>query len=163
MKSCPPGSTPPLTDLEPADRSSVRQCRKARQFFAESHRLKTFSSITVFCCWHEVLRETRRRPGHPKGQVTEIPEGNKRGTSAEGTFPAPQTPTKEGLQKAFSRSLRIRRTATKNGRRQTGPGCQELCDGHTGPNSRPRSGRPLSVRALRACTLPWTQRRPGQR
>ncbi|MFK4299511.1 hypothetical protein ABH924_004694 [Arthrobacter sp. GAS37] len=38
----------PLTDLEPADRSSVRQCRKARQFFAESRRLKTFSSITVF-------------------------------------------------------------------------------------------------------------------
>jgi hypothetical protein len=38
----------PLTDLEPADRSSVRQCPKARQFFAESRRLKTISSITVF-------------------------------------------------------------------------------------------------------------------
>ncbi|WP_309107671.1 recombinase family protein [Arthrobacter sp.] len=38
----------PLTDLEPANRSSVRQCRQARQFFAESRRLKTFSSITVF-------------------------------------------------------------------------------------------------------------------
>jgi hypothetical protein len=36
-----------LMDLEPADRSSVRHCRQARQFFAESRRLKTFSSITV--------------------------------------------------------------------------------------------------------------------
>jgi hypothetical protein len=38
----------PLTDLEPADRSSVRQCRQARQFFAGPPRLKTFSSITAF-------------------------------------------------------------------------------------------------------------------
>jgi hypothetical protein len=38
----------PLMDLEPANKSSVRQCRQARQFFAESRRLKTFSSIAVF-------------------------------------------------------------------------------------------------------------------
>lgn len=38
----------PLTDLEPADRSSVRQRRQARQFFAGPRRLKDFSSITVF-------------------------------------------------------------------------------------------------------------------
>ena len=48
-----------LTDLEPADRSSDRQCRQARQFFAESRRLKTISSITVFC----LLRMVRARSG----------------------------------------------------------------------------------------------------
>ena len=39
----------PITDLEPAGRSSERQCRQARQFFAGSRRLKTISSITDFC------------------------------------------------------------------------------------------------------------------
>ena len=48
MKSCPPGTSPPLTDLEPADKSSVRQRRQARQFFAESRQLKAFSSTTGF-------------------------------------------------------------------------------------------------------------------
>src|SRR6478752_2447518 len=47
MRSCPPGSTPLLTDLEPADRSSERQCRLVRQFLAGSRRLKDCSSITV--------------------------------------------------------------------------------------------------------------------
>jgi hypothetical protein len=43
-----------LTDLEPADRSSDRQCRQAHQFFAESGRLKTITSITVCKAWNAV-------------------------------------------------------------------------------------------------------------
>src|SRR6476620_8944444 len=50
MRSCPPGPTPLLTDLESADRSSGRQCRLVRQFLAGSRRLKDCSSITVFGC-----------------------------------------------------------------------------------------------------------------
>jgi predicted dehydrogenase len=42
--------------LYAADRSSVRQCRKARQFFAESNRLETFSSITVSPIWRSQVR-----------------------------------------------------------------------------------------------------------
>ncbi|MFM9432959.1 hypothetical protein ACFDR8_003880, partial [Arthrobacter sp. MP_2.3] len=38
----------PLVHLEPADRSTARQRPEARQFFGESRRPKTGSSITVF-------------------------------------------------------------------------------------------------------------------
>lgn len=74
MRSCPPGSTPLLTDLEPTDRSSGRQCRLERQVLAGSRRLKDCSSITVSaadepqCCLavRHVLLGGGRCPGTPE-------------------------------------------------------------------------------------------------
>ena len=65
-------------------------------------------SQVFFGCWQARLLGGRRSPVYPQGKVKEIPGGNQRRRSAGGTFPAPQAPTKEGLD-GLERAPRIRR------------------------------------------------------
>src|SRR6478609_11151061 len=82
---------------------------------------------------------TRRARGR------KFPQGNQRRRSAAGTFPAPLAPTKEGLD-GVERTPRIRRTATKRRRRQTGPGSDGALRRHTlDPTAGRASGRPKAL------------------
>ena len=79
----------------------------------------------------------------PSGKDRGIRGGNKRQRSA-GADSAGRRPLegRQGLDRQ-ERTRTIRRTAAKKRRRHNGPGSSELCDVETGPNSRPRSGRPI--------------------
>ncbi len=86
------------------------------------------SSPVVFWLLASLLARRPTEPCLPAGQGV----GNSRRKSAtkerRREIPAPQAPTKEGLD-GVERTPRIRRTATRKRRRQAGPGCPELCDG----------------------------------
>ena len=81
-----------------------------------------------FGCWRSLRSCGRRRPVYPQGKGREIPGGNQRRRSAAGTFPAPQAPTKEGLDRP-ERTRTIRQDSSQNVADKTGPGGPELCDG----------------------------------
>ncbi len=89
--------------------------------------LLPFSPV-VFWLLASSLARRPTEPCLPAGQGA----GNSRRKSAtkerRREIPAPQAPTKEGLD-GVERTPRIRRTATRKRRRQTGPGSPELCDG----------------------------------
>ena len=70
-------------------------------------------SPRCFGCWRSLRSCGRRRPVYPQGKGREIPGGNQRRRSAAGTFPAPQAPTKEGLDRS-ERTRTIRQDSSKN-------------------------------------------------
>ena len=91
-----------------------------------------------FGCWRSLRSCGRRRPVYPQGKGREIPGGNQRRRSAAGTFPAPQAPTKEGLDRP-ERTRTIRQDSSQKAS-QTAQG-QEVRSSATAPpglNSRPR-------------------------
>jgi hypothetical protein len=115
-------------------------------------------SPVVFWLLASSLARRPTEPRLPLGKVGEIPGGNKRRRSAGGKF-ARRRPLEErqGLD-GVERTPRIRRTATKRRRRQTGDDGQELCDGPAAPNSRPRSGRPKGCEPCEHDSLPGFHR-----
>ena len=86
-----------------------------------------------------------------QGKEQEIPGGNKRRRSAGGTFPAPQAPTKEGLD-GVERTPRIRRTATKNACKQQVMTGRSSATDRQHPTAGRASGRPFN----------WLHRNQGE-
>ena len=86
-----------------------------------------------------------------QGKEQEIPGGNKRRRSAGGTFPAPQAPTKEGLD-GVERTPRIRRTATKNACKQQVMTGRSSATDRQHPTVGRASGRPFN----------WLHRNQGE-
>nr|AFK89349.1 hypothetical protein [Arthrobacter sp. J3.40] len=109
-------------------------------------------SPVVFGCWRSLRSCGRRRPVYPQGKEREIPGGNQRRRSAAGTFPEPQAPTKEGLDRP-ERTRTIRQDSSQKASQTTqGQEVRSSATAPPGPNSRPRQRTPFN----------WLQRSGNQ-
>ena len=118
------GSSPPQWPLPDAS-MSVKRLETSADAGTDQWRggfgdRPAFPLPRCFGCWRSLRSCGRRRSVYPQGKGWEIPEGNQRRRSAAGTFSAPQTTTKEGLDRS-ERTRTIRQDSSKNRKRLLQP------------------------------------------
>ena len=92
-------------------------------------------SPRCFGCWRSLRSCSRRRPVYPQGKGREIPGGNQRRRSAAGTFPGPQAPTKEGLDRPErTRTIRRNLNDVVNGYWRATPASRPVAGRLSGPS-----------------------------